>query len=312
MIKEILPSSLKVDKKAESIVEAADKVIKELLPLIEKVLIVPNIDNVPSNILDLLAWQFHLEGYELAQTDEQKRNMIKKAIELHRYKGTKWAIKKVFEFLDIKATLKEWFEFNGEPYTFSVSLEGVISDDTPIAKLIELIDEYKNVRSKLAKFDFTAIRPINTQHITAASVLDLEPKTLPLEFFVNQEISSCSIFDADLGVCRFYFEAEERIESFAINDIELHFKPDVPLQPIDTLLVPNIAACVLELSDYEPSDTLGEYFDNDFELKNEASLSNRACVLLNLETEVTAGDFIFGRVESEMAITTNTILNMEV
>jgi len=149
MIKEILPSSLKVDKKAESIVEAADKVIKELLPLIEKVLIVPNIDNAPSNILDLLAWQFHLEGYELAQTDEQKRNMIKKAIELHRYKGTKWAIKGVLEALGLSGEIKEWFEYDGEPFKFKIYLNSALKSDNDYKKMLSLVKEYKNERSWL-------------------------------------------------------------------------------------------------------------------------------------------------------------------
>lgn len=41
---------------------------------------------MPSSALEMLGWQFHIEGWELAQTDEEKRTLIKKAIELHRYK----------------------------------------------------------------------------------------------------------------------------------------------------------------------------------------------------------------------------------
>jgi hypothetical protein len=56
-------------------------------------LLVYIIDRVDASALDFLAWQFHLEGYQFATTDAQKRAMIKKAIELHKYKGTPYALK---------------------------------------------------------------------------------------------------------------------------------------------------------------------------------------------------------------------------
>ncbi|MCW2248689.1 hypothetical protein M2352_004349 [Azospirillum fermentarium] len=47
-------------------------------------------------ILAHLAWQFHVMGVEgwdfVPDTVEAKRDLIKDAIELHRYKGTRWAV----------------------------------------------------------------------------------------------------------------------------------------------------------------------------------------------------------------------------
>ena len=56
------------------------------------------IDSVHESALYYLADQFSLLGYDgwsLAESEDQKRELIKSAIELHRYKGTPWSIREV-------------------------------------------------------------------------------------------------------------------------------------------------------------------------------------------------------------------------
>ncbi|MFM7010023.1 MAG: phage tail protein [Betaproteobacteria bacterium] len=58
------------------------------------------IDLVDEDALPLLAKQFDvlgIKGYAFATTVQQKRDLIKNAIELHRFKGTPWSIKKALE-----------------------------------------------------------------------------------------------------------------------------------------------------------------------------------------------------------------------
>ena len=132
---------------------AVEKLLKELFEeLLEKtngVVLYPLIDQIENEeVLDLLAHQFHIEGWELAQTVEDKRRLIKSAIELHRYKGTPYAIKKVLEALGLSGDIKEWFQYNGEPYKFKVYVSSIPSEEL-WQKLIHLINEYKNERSWL-------------------------------------------------------------------------------------------------------------------------------------------------------------------
>ncbi|AUH51097.1 phage tail protein I [Chromobacterium sp. ATCC 53434] len=73
-------------------------------------LLVYLVDNVTSSALPLLAEQFSLpgDGWELAESDDARRHMIKGAIELHRYKGTPWAVREVIRRLGLgEATLIE-------------------------------------------------------------------------------------------------------------------------------------------------------------------------------------------------------------
>ena len=151
MIKELLPPSIAVDEGIQKLAESTEGVFSFLFSEAGKTLIYSRIDELPEEVLDLLAWQFHIEGYELASTIEEKRSFVKKAIELHRYKGTKWAIKNVLQILNIDGVVKEWFEYAGEPYKFKVSL-GITNKEITTQlrdKLIQLINEYKNTRSWL-------------------------------------------------------------------------------------------------------------------------------------------------------------------
>jgi phage tail P2-like protein len=152
MIKELTPSSI---KELQHLVDTFDVSFENIKDKIINVLIYSRIDEITDeNLLDLLAWQFHIEEYEKAQNIQEKKNLIKNAIELHRYKGTPYAIKKVLQSLNLDAELQEWFDYNGEPYRFKVLIKTVIQDEDIYKKAAELINEYKNTRSWLDAIGF--------------------------------------------------------------------------------------------------------------------------------------------------------------
>ncbi|WP_041639434.1 phage tail protein [[Mannheimia] succiniciproducens] len=57
---------------------------------------------VPTAFLELLAEKWSVTGYDgwlLAESEDAKRKLIKRAVELHRYKGTPWAIREIIRQL---------------------------------------------------------------------------------------------------------------------------------------------------------------------------------------------------------------------
>lgn len=136
------------------------------------------IDEVRASALYFLAQQFNVLGYKgwiLAEGEQERRDLIKRAIELHRYKGTPWAVKESIRSLGFNdVTLIERVglitnyyngaiihngaevyggEDTGEWATFSVIINGSnwsqAIDGNYVTALLALIDEYKNVRSHL-------------------------------------------------------------------------------------------------------------------------------------------------------------------
>lgn len=73
------------------------------------------IDAVDETHLDLLADAYHItgrEGWDFVQTTEQKRELLKKSVQLHRLRGTPWAVKTLLQqygLLD-KVQMVEWWQ----------------------------------------------------------------------------------------------------------------------------------------------------------------------------------------------------------
>ena len=99
--KNLLPPNLAGDKNIEALCESADHVFT-LNAELYKLLIYSRIDELPEEVLDLLAWQFHVEGYEFAEDIWEKRKLIKEFYELHKIKGTVAGIKKALELAKAK------------------------------------------------------------------------------------------------------------------------------------------------------------------------------------------------------------------
>lgn len=139
-------------------------------------LLVYVVDSVPAEALFYLASQFDVlgwKGWNLAQTDADRRALIKKAIELHRYKGTIWAIKEAVRsvgFNDCTVFEHVGLDYNGavtyngsETYSgghwanFRVKInipETVTIDPETVELTYRLVLEYKNVRSHLVDLTF--------------------------------------------------------------------------------------------------------------------------------------------------------------
>lgn len=88
---DLLQPSLQGDAR----MEALARLIARLSGLPTATPIVNLFDLVDASALASLGEQFHVmgvEGWNLAATEEARRTLLKKAIELHRHKGTPWAV----------------------------------------------------------------------------------------------------------------------------------------------------------------------------------------------------------------------------
>lgn len=117
------------------------------------------VDTVDSAAIPYLADQLDVLGYKgfrLAYTDAEKRTIIKRSIQLHRYKGTLWAVKeslKSIGFSDAVVTehvADHWANFRVNIDLGERSLEG-----TEVEDLVKMILEYKNARSHLVDVTYT-------------------------------------------------------------------------------------------------------------------------------------------------------------
>ncbi|TDK65967.1 phage tail protein I [Sapientia aquatica] len=155
LVDALLPPPLASDPRCIALAQIAARISNvDLLPLL-----VYMIDTVPTSALAQLADQFHLlgEGWQFAQNEAEQRAILKRGMELHRHKGTRWAILQVLETLALEGNISEWFDYGGKPYHFKMNItvpdRGI--DAQTFDNLVLLINEYKNVRSVLQELRIT-------------------------------------------------------------------------------------------------------------------------------------------------------------
>ena len=76
--------------------------------------------------------------------------MIRLSVFSHFNKGTVGGIKEICEILfSGNVEIIEWFKYGGNPGYFKVNTDGNLSDYEGYKKIIEVVEQYKNIRSWL-------------------------------------------------------------------------------------------------------------------------------------------------------------------
>lgn len=154
-----IPDNLLVDKKVVRLAESLQTSLDQMLEWAEKVNYTTHLDLLDDEVIEHLLWENHIgyaEGLALAVTKEQRVNLVRNAVELHRIKGTPAAIELALDAVGLKGEVAEWFETNSAPYHFSVELflDQKLND---LDLIREMILEYKNVRSWFDGFTVIAL-----------------------------------------------------------------------------------------------------------------------------------------------------------
>ncbi|APC14517.1 phage tail protein [Pseudomonas frederiksbergensis] len=118
-----LPPALAGDERFALLCELLDETLTDLDL---NVMLVYLIDLVKTSLLPTLADQFSLldeAAWMLAESEEAKRNLIKSAAELHRFKGTPWAMREVIRLLGFgEVVLQEGL--NNQVHNGSITRDG--------------------------------------------------------------------------------------------------------------------------------------------------------------------------------------------
>jgi P2-related tail formation protein len=131
------------------------------------IIFIPSImDIYDSNLIDILAWQFHVDFYDPTRDLEFRKNLVQKAITWHMRKGTVDLVQEVLDtYWPGGATITEWFEYisplppnapNPNPgfqldlpwhdrYRFRIYIDENIIIPADEQKVWDLIDRYKPI-----------------------------------------------------------------------------------------------------------------------------------------------------------------------
>ena len=144
-----LPQTLKRDVKMKALAAAVTKQMLGVSGQIDNVLIYSRINELPEELIDILAYDMHVDWYDYSYPVEVKRRVLRNSVRVHKKMGTKYAVEMALGDVHKEADVYEWFEYGGKPYHFrirvNISNEG-LSEYTG-NEITEKVNFYKNLRS---------------------------------------------------------------------------------------------------------------------------------------------------------------------
>jgi phage tail P2-like protein len=146
---DLLPSSLKNDERTVAVAEAANEQIQCIDVQRELLHILANMDWSEEDIVELLAWQWHVDFWDDSLSLAAKRTLVKNSIPWHRRKGTPAVVEEMARLILGSAKIAEWFEYGGKPCFFRIECTDLIQDTATFDRVTELVSAVKNVRSWL-------------------------------------------------------------------------------------------------------------------------------------------------------------------
>lgn len=155
----IAPQVLKKDIVTNALFQVISEEIQKMIVEIDSVLS----KELPEIVLDIKAYEKHVDFYRSDLQIEQKRSLIQKSKYFHKQKGTPAAVDELISTLFGQGRVIEWFEYGGEPFYFKVRTNNfsVVGEQTE--NFIKSVETVKNKRSRLevVELEWTYSEDIN-------------------------------------------------------------------------------------------------------------------------------------------------------
>lgn len=203
----LLPPPLRRDLNCRALETVAARLSTlDLTPLV-----LYDVDSVPASLLPYLAEQFNVlgdAGWDIADTDDERRALIKEAIALHKIKGTPYAVRRALDILGVVGTIVEWWqrEPRGAPHTFSISISlkeqasDAVIDAQRVAQIQRAVSFWKPARSHFSMsigYDKGAELRMRVANVfSATQILSTSGAMQPFEPRAALTLRSASMFSA--------------------------------------------------------------------------------------------------------------------
>lgn len=146
----LLPAFMRDDEAAIALSKAVDELIGKPSKRIPTIRTWDQFDNLSAEDCDEMAWEQDVDWYDPeGMTLEQKRETLKFAQQIKSKRGTKWAVERLITAYFGEGYVLEWYEMDGEPFTFvALTTNAEISADG-YQKFIKAAQAAKNERSHM-------------------------------------------------------------------------------------------------------------------------------------------------------------------
>ncbi len=152
---DIIPPNLKQDPDIIAASKAIDNEFSMVVTEAKECIILSRIDELGSDLIDILAWEMHVDFYDSTLPLDTRRQLVKNSLRWHQMKGTPAAVEELISTLFDEGKVEEWFEYGGNPYTFRVVTNNSSVTQDRAIEFIKALNSVKNERSWLDKVVIT-------------------------------------------------------------------------------------------------------------------------------------------------------------
>jgi len=152
-----LPQRLKQDKTMLALANVIAAELQKNAVDSRLATIYARIDELDECILDILAYDLHVDWYNYYDPVSAKRAVIKSSVKVHKRLGTKYAVETALGALHPGTYIEEWFQYGGDPHYFRIVLDVTNSRVAAShSQIIKEINFYKRLTSKLESLIYQA------------------------------------------------------------------------------------------------------------------------------------------------------------
>lgn len=142
-ITDAVPAELARQPWAQALAFAELQLRKQILTYTNESQINTALDTCPEIILDALAICWKVDWYDTAYPVATKRKVIKNALQIRRYMGTRWATEVAIRNIWPDSDIIEWFDYDGEPGHFRVISNNPEIQEEQLEELVSLLNKVK-------------------------------------------------------------------------------------------------------------------------------------------------------------------------
>lgn len=166
-------AAMKQDPTTKAMSAAVTPELNKVSGQINKCLITSRINELSEDVLDELAFEYHVDWYDYTASIEVKRALIKNSDKVHMYLGTDWAVEQVVQDYFGDGKVENWYEYDGgEPGHFRIVTNNAAVTGDAVQKLITVLRKVKRKSAWLDEIIVVQNTPMNIRYGFAVHIGD--------------------------------------------------------------------------------------------------------------------------------------------
>lgn len=147
---DFLPGALRHDPKMIALARMLTEQLLTVSGSMDNVLIYSRFEELPEDLVDILAYDMHVDWYDYSYPLQIKQDIVKNSVRVHKRMGTKYAVENVLNSLHPQSHIEEWFEYGGAPHYFRIVINADNKEyEIDIDKIVKSINLYKRLSAHL-------------------------------------------------------------------------------------------------------------------------------------------------------------------